>query len=93
MYVLIYPSHAISNLCLILPVGSLNNDRTVMSCQIAWRPLECLPILKGRACTNIDTEWQRLHSVGLYHKAMASIIAGYQPNLLNGLQRTCQQSL
>lgn len=46
-----------------------------MSRPIAWRPLACLPILKGGACTNIDTEWQRLRRVGLYHKAMAPIIA------------------
>ena len=46
-----------------------------MSRPIAWRPLACLPILKGGACTNIDTEWQRLRRVGLDHKVMAPIIA------------------
>jgi len=53
-----------------LAVGSLNNDRTVMSRPFAWRPLACLPILKTSAFTNTSTEWQVYHIVYIfvYHK-------------------------
>ena len=52
----------------------LNNDRTVMSHTHKWRPLVCLPILKGSSCTNVNKDWQAYH-YDLYHSAMAPIIA------------------
>lgn len=57
-----------------MAVGTLNNDRTVMSKPYAWRVLACLPILKGSACTNTSREWQTQRRLALYHKAMAPII-------------------
>ena len=38
-------------------------------------PAECLPILKGSACTNTGTEWQSQRLLALYHSAMAPIVA------------------
>lgn len=59
----------------LLAVGSLNNDRTVMARTYAWRPLACLPILKGSACTNTSKDWQAYRRSALYHSAMAPIVA------------------
>jgi hypothetical protein len=58
-------------------VGSLNNDRTVMSNTYAWRPLACLPIQKTSAFSNVDNDWQaqRQLASALYHNAMAHIVA------------------
>ena len=55
-------------------MGSLNNDKTVMSKPYAWRVLGCLPILKGAACTNTNKEWQSQRRLALYHAAMAPVI-------------------
>ena len=41
----------------------------------AQRPLACLPILKGSACTNVTKDWQAHRHCALYHSAMAPIIA------------------
>ena len=41
----------------------------------AQRPLACLPILKGSACTNVTKDWQAHRRCALYHSAMAPIIA------------------
>ena len=46
-----------------------------MSRTYAWRPLACLPILKGSACTNVKKDWQADRCCALYHSAMAPIIA------------------
>ena len=46
-----------------------------MSHTYAWRPLACLPILKGSACTNVTKDWQAHRRCALYHSAMAPIIA------------------
>jgi hypothetical protein len=62
----------------VFTVGCLNhydNDRTVMGLSFAWLPLAWLPILKGSACTITDKEWQRLHLLSLYHRAMDPIVA------------------
>ena len=56
-------------------VGCLNNDRTVMSCPYAWRPLGLLPILKPGAFTNNNVEWQRHRRLELYHRCMDPVIA------------------
>ena len=40
----------------------------------AWRPLACLPILKGRSFTNTDVEWQRRRRLSVYHSAMEHIV-------------------
>ena len=49
-----------SNIATSVSVGSLNNDRTVMSCTYAGRPLARLPILKTSAFSNhdVDKDWQ-----------------------------------
>ena len=56
-------------------MGCLNNDRTVMSCPYAWRPLGLLPILKPGAFTNNKVEWQRHRRLELYHRCMDPVIA------------------
>ena len=58
-------------------MGCLNNDRTqaVMSRTYAWRPLACLPILKGSSSTNVNKDLQTYCQCALYHNAMAPIIA------------------
>ena len=71
LYIMIY----VVNTNSVVSVGCLNNDRTVMGRSFAWRPLACLPILKGSACTNTDKEWQRLRRLSLYHRAMDHIVA------------------
>ena len=40
-----------------------------MARTFAWRPRECLPILKGSASTNTSKDWQ------LYHSVMTPIVA------------------
>jgi hypothetical protein len=68
--------HALhSNIATSVSVGSLNNDRTVMSSTYAWRPLACLPILKTSAFSNVDKDWQAQRRLALYHNAMAHIVA------------------
>ena len=64
-----------SNIDTLISVGSLNNNRTVMSCTYAWRPLACMPILKTTAFTNVDKDWQAQRRLGLYHNAMGHIVA------------------
>jgi hypothetical protein len=70
--------HALhSNIATSVSVGSLNNDRTVMSSTYAWRPLACLPFQKTSAFSNVNKDWQaqrRLVSA-LYHNATAHIVA------------------
>jgi hypothetical protein len=56
-------------------VGCLNNDRTVMSKQYAWRPLGLLPILKATAMTNNNLEGQRYRRLDLYHRCMDIVVA------------------
>lgn len=56
-------------------MGSLNNDRSVMSKSFAWRPLGLLPILKPGAFTNTSTGWQRYRRLDLYHRCMDHIVA------------------
>jgi hypothetical protein len=56
-------------------VGCLNNDRTVMSKQYAWRPLGLLPILKATAMTNNNLEGQQYRSLDLYHSCMDIVVA------------------
>ena len=62
------------NIATSVSVGSLNNDRTVMSRTYAWRPLACLPILKTSAFSNVDKDWQAQRLLALYHDAMAHIV-------------------
>ena len=40
-----------------VPVGCLNNDRTVMSKAFAWRPMALLPILKASSSAETDKDW------------------------------------
>jgi hypothetical protein len=60
-----------SNIATSVSVGYLNNDRTVMFCTYAWRPLACLPILKTTAFNNVDKDWQAQCRLALqvYHNA------------------------
>jgi hypothetical protein len=55
-------------------VACLNNDKSVMSSQYAWRVLAILPILKASACTNTDKAWKNQHSLDMYHQAMDPVI-------------------
>jgi hypothetical protein len=66
-----------SNIASSVSVGSLNNNRTVMSSTYAWRPLACLPIQKTSAFSNVDNDWQAQCQLAsaLYHNAMAQIVA------------------
>ena len=46
--------HALQfNIATSISVGSLNNNRTVMSSTYAWRPHACLPIPKTSAFSNV----------------------------------------
>ena len=63
-----------ANPIVVISVGSLNNDRTVMARPYAWRPLACLHILKGGSFTNTDVEWQRRRRLSVYHSAMEHIV-------------------
>jgi hypothetical protein len=70
--------HALhSNITTSVLMGSLNNDRTVMSSTYAWRPIACLPtaILKTSAFSNADKNWQAHRQLALYHNAVAHIVA------------------
>ena len=80
-YILCYVSYNVpyyttcyANPVVVISVGSLNNDRTVMSRPYAWRPLACLPILKGGSFPNTDVEWQRRRRLSVYHSAMEHIV-------------------
>ena len=74
-------AYEISNINLLnhllpfLPVGCLNNDRTVMSKAFVWRPLALLPILKASACAETDKDWLAERRLHLYHRSMDHIIA------------------
>jgi hypothetical protein len=58
--------HALhSNIATSVSVGSLNNDRTVMSRTYAWRPLACLPVLKTTAFSNDDKDLPALIWMGI----------------------------
>ena len=72
-------SHVTSNVIsyvtwLLLAVGSLNNNRSVMSKSYAWRPLALLPILKASACTNQSADFLRYRRLDLYHASMGFAI-------------------
>ena len=72
-------SHVTSNVIsyvtwLLLAVGSLNNNRSVMSKSYAWRPLALLPILKASACTNPSADFLRYRRLDLYHGSMGYVI-------------------
>ena len=59
VYTMVYHNNVINAYSIsFMAVGSLNNDRTVMSRPFAWRPLACLPILKTSAFTNTSSAWQ-----------------------------------
>ena len=78
-----YTIYCYKEICLIccvtnlhfVPVGCLNNDRTVMSKAFAWRPLALLPILKASACAETDKDWLVGRRLDLYHRSMDHIIA------------------
>jgi hypothetical protein len=64
-----------SNIATSVSVGSLNNNRTVMSCTYACGPLACLPILKTSAFSNVNKDWQAQRQLALYINAKAHIVA------------------
>jgi len=59
---------------LFCAVGSLNNDRSVMSKSYSWRPIALLPILKSSACTNPSSSFLRYRRLDLYHSCMDIMI-------------------
>jgi hypothetical protein len=67
--------HALhSNIATSVSVGSLNNNRTVISSTYAWRPLACLPILKTSAFSNVNKDW---HNVGLHFTSVQQCYGPY----------------
>ena len=74
-YTLLLISICLITYFLFLPVGCLNNDRTVMSTAFAWRPLALLPILKVSAFAETDKDWLAERLLDLYRRSMDHIIA------------------